>query len=297
MSLDTAVSRATLAAIPSASEAPPDESGDNGSVIAAIRGHHAQLAEQLRALTSAVLDGTDVPAHERLVDWYRTVLIPHAEAEERALYAPAGDLEPTRLLVAGMVAEHRFLVNLISELAAASNALDVATAAVATHALFTVHLSKENDLLLPALDLAGVDLGASLAGMHEILGETGGHDHADQGCGCGCSCSEDAADDSGTALLQIVSPANREDAAAEGAGDGSAHEGELDVRLLPHGARHEIIFAKLDALESGDALVIVNDHDPKPLRYQTEALWPQRYVWSYLASGPQVWRVAITRAS
>jgi len=67
--------------------------------------------------------------------------------------------------------------------------------------------------------------------------------------------------------------------------------------LLPHGARHEIIFTKLDQLRPGESLVIMNDHDPKPLRYQTEAMWPDRFTWSYLQSGPELWRVAITFAA
>jgi uncharacterized protein (DUF2249 family) len=69
----------------------------------------------------------------------------------------------------------------------------------------------------------------------------------------------------------------------------------LDVRILPHGERHEIIFSRLDDLAAGEALVIVNDHDPKPLRYQSEALWPGRYEWNYEEAGPVVWRVAISR--
>ena len=71
---------------------------------------------------------------------------------------------------------------------------------------------------------------------------------------------------------------------------------ELDVRSLPHGGRHDIIFAKLDQLRPGGTFVILNDHDPKPLRYQTEALWPGRFAWSYLEAGPLQWRVEITRA-
>lgn len=70
----------------------------------------------------------------------------------------------------------------------------------------------------------------------------------------------------------------------------------LDVRTLPHGGRHEVIFDNLDALEPGATFVILNDHDPKPLRYQTEALWPDVFTWNYLESGPALWRVAITRA-
>jgi uncharacterized protein (DUF2249 family) len=75
-----------------------------------------------------------------------------------------------------------------------------------------------------------------------------------------------------------------------------AGPGELDVRVLPHGQRHDIIFSKLDALAPGETLVIVNDHDPKPLRYQASALWPDKFEWTYPEAGPQVWRVAITRA-
>jgi uncharacterized protein (DUF2249 family) len=69
----------------------------------------------------------------------------------------------------------------------------------------------------------------------------------------------------------------------------------LDVRTLPHGGRHEVIFDSLDALEPGQTFVILNDHDPKPLRYQTEALWPDVFTWDYLEAGPALWRVAITR--
>ena len=69
----------------------------------------------------------------------------------------------------------------------------------------------------------------------------------------------------------------------------------LDVRTLPHVQRHEIIFGRLDALAPGQALVILNDHDPKPLRYQASAMWPDRFEWSYLEAGPVEWRVAITR--
>ena len=70
---------------------------------------------------------------------------------------------------------------------------------------------------------------------------------------------------------------------------------QLDVRQLPHAQRHDEIFSRLEALGSGEALVIVNDHDPKPLRYQLDALWPSAYTWSYRETGPEVWKVAITR--
>lgn len=70
---------------------------------------------------------------------------------------------------------------------------------------------------------------------------------------------------------------------------------ELDVRTLPHGSRHAMIFERLDALDARESFVIRNDHDPKPLRYQTESLWPGVFEWTYLEAGPAVWRVEITR--
>lgn len=69
----------------------------------------------------------------------------------------------------------------------------------------------------------------------------------------------------------------------------------LDVRELPHAARHQAIFALLEKLEVGQALTIANDHDPAPLGYQLRALYGERYGWEYLQRGPEVWQVAIRR--
>ena len=39
----------------------------------------------------------------------------------------------------------------------------------------------------------------------------------------------------------------------------------------------------------------MNDHDPKPLYYQFKAEQPEKFTWTYLAQGPEVWRVRIGR--
>ncbi len=70
---------------------------------------------------------------------------------------------------------------------------------------------------------------------------------------------------------------------------------ELDVRRFPHGQRHDVIFTTFDALAEGAGFVLVNDHDPRPLRYQFEAQHAGCYSWDYLESGPEVWRVRIGR--
>lgn len=70
---------------------------------------------------------------------------------------------------------------------------------------------------------------------------------------------------------------------------------ELDVRVIPPREKHPAIFATFDALDAGDSFVLVNDHDPFPLRYQFEAERPDGFDWQYLESGPVVWRVLISR--
>lgn len=70
----------------------------------------------------------------------------------------------------------------------------------------------------------------------------------------------------------------------------------IDVRELPPRERHPLIFATYGALESGGSFVLVNDHDPRPLRYQFEAEHAGAFTWDYLEEGPEVWRVRIGRA-
>jgi uncharacterized protein (DUF2249 family) len=70
---------------------------------------------------------------------------------------------------------------------------------------------------------------------------------------------------------------------------------ELDVRPIPPRDKHRRIHATFDALAPGEAMVIVNDHDPKPLYYEFAAERSGQFAWEYLERGPEVWRVRITR--
>ncbi len=70
---------------------------------------------------------------------------------------------------------------------------------------------------------------------------------------------------------------------------------ELDVRVIPPREKHPTIFTTFGALEPGESFVLVNDHDPVPLRYQFEAQHTGGYGWEYLQQGPAVWRVRISR--
>ncbi|HEX7353943.1 MAG TPA: DUF2249 domain-containing protein [Mycobacteriales bacterium] len=71
----------------------------------------------------------------------------------------------------------------------------------------------------------------------------------------------------------------------------------LDVRTEIPRRRHELIFETFGDLATGDTYVLVNDHDPKPLRYQFEAENAGEFSWEYLEEGPEVWRVRIGRVA
>lgn len=70
---------------------------------------------------------------------------------------------------------------------------------------------------------------------------------------------------------------------------------ELDLRKIMPFERHELIFQKWDALQPSDTLKIINDHDPKPLRYQFEVEYKGHYEWQYDQQGPKDWIVRIKR--
>jgi uncharacterized protein (DUF2249 family) len=71
----------------------------------------------------------------------------------------------------------------------------------------------------------------------------------------------------------------------------------LDVRTEIPRRRHELIFESFGEIAPGEAYVLVNDHDPKPLRYQFEAENAGEFSWEYLEEGPEVWRVRIGRVA
>lgn len=46
---------------------------------------------------------------------------------------------------------------------------------------------------------------------------------------------------------------------------------KLDLRDVPPPERHPLIHETFATLESGEALTLVNDHEPKPLFYEMQA--------------------------
>lgn len=229
----------------------------------AVLEHHAALSadleERVAALRTAIRSAHPYEHESSALTAFLTEsVLPHAIAEQDVLYAAAAE-RMTGPFIEAMCLEHRALAERTHALTTASDPYDALSAAEGLAAVFAVHVAKENELLVPAL-LSDPDahLADLLTTMHERL-------------------SEPALAEQVTRLIAESAP-------------------DLDVRTLPHGReRHQAIFARMDKLAPGGRLVIVNNHDPKPLHHQIDAAWPGVFGWEYLQADPDLWRIAITR--
>ncbi|MFD6164034.1 DUF2249 domain-containing protein [Oerskovia sp. NPDC060287] len=182
-------------------------SAADSRAVEAVVAHHTEMNGTLGLLVEALVQAVEsgVPAavaHRRLVDWTRTDLLPHAQAEEAAMYPHAHRDEHARLLVDAMIAEHGVIGELVDALDNAATPVRAAAHARALQVLFETHMTKENEQILPLLALSpDVSLAGVLDGLHELLGghshgedggvgeagaaRTGGEPEASGGCGCG----------------------------------------------------------------------------------------------------------------
>jgi len=230
-----------------------------------------------------------------LLAWCRHELLPHATAEEKVLYPAAHAKAEGRLLVDGMLGEHKVITELVDALEQTTDVVRAAATATGLRVAFDNHLTKENELLVPLLvSDPDVSVAGLLEGMHELIGGHGhsehrtaddrpaesthaaghahaGHDHTAHPTSGGhsCACAE-----------------------AEGPDDP-----ELDTRVIPHAIRHAAIFGALDALGPGRGMVLVASHDPIPLLAQLEKRSPDTFTVDYLTRGPNVWRLRFVRTT
>lgn len=70
----------------------------------------------------------------------------------------------------------------------------------------------------------------------------------------------------------------------------------IDVREIRPAERHPMIFQTFEDLKAGEAFILVNDHDPKPLYYQFKFEREGQFTWDYMEEGPTAWRVRIGKA-
>ncbi len=255
-------------------------SAADARAVEAVKDHHAHLAGALAAQVESLLDATSrgdmgsaAAASEALVSWCHAELVPHAQAEEQAMYPKAHDDLRARLLVEAMIAEHHELIELMGAIGKATSPVRAAANAQALRSLFESHLVKENEQILPLLaESSEVSLAEVLDGMHDLLGgndaETAAS-NAEGGCGGECGCNEQ--DPAGAFPV-------------------------LDARAVPHAIRHATIFGALDSVRAGGGLVLVAPHDPLPLLAQVEERSPGLFSIDYLERGPEAWRIRFVRS-
>lgn len=290
---------------------------------------------RVTALAEAVNSGIAYEAAvAELIAYLAEEVIPHAVAEELSIYRTAATRANLADTVNEMIAEHRLLTAAVESLANARSAPAALTQATKIGAFFTTHVVKENELLLPALlEDDEVDLVQLLEQMHhpneaapdgpppgdvpiadseavvlslllEAAAELANAGHGDRACKLVASAwatlrsSRPALAVKTTASLHRLARtlASEPIALRTRVKDAATRPfRELDVRHLAPAQRHETIFAEYHALAPGSGYVLVNDHDPKPLRYQFEAEHPGEFTWDAIESGPEVWRVSISR--
>ncbi|WP_132993067.1 DUF2249 domain-containing protein [Gordonia zhaorongruii] len=71
----------------------------------------------------------------------------------------------------------------------------------------------------------------------------------------------------------------------------------LDVREIPKPQRHPKIFSLFDGLDVGEAIILVNDHDPRHLHDEFEADRAGGYSWDYLVREKRDYRVRIGKTT
>lgn len=71
----------------------------------------------------------------------------------------------------------------------------------------------------------------------------------------------------------------------------------MDVRPIPCSIKHGLILKTWSELPVGDHFILLNDHDPVPLRYQFAAEFGNAFTWEYLEKGPADFRVKISKVA
>ena len=69
----------------------------------------------------------------------------------------------------------------------------------------------------------------------------------------------------------------------------------VDLRALAPRERHPLVFSTFKSLLPGEAMELINDHNPQPLKGQFESGLFGAFSWNLLENGPEQWRVQIEK--
>lgn len=67
----------------------------------------------------------------------------------------------------------------------------------------------------------------------------------------------------------------------------------VNATEYPPQLKHKVIFETFNNLQPSEAMLLINDHDPKPLRFQFESMFKELFTWEYLEQGPDMFQVKI----
>ena len=69
----------------------------------------------------------------------------------------------------------------------------------------------------------------------------------------------------------------------------------VNATEYPPQLKHKVIFETFNGLAPGEAMLLINDHDPVPLRFQFESMHRGAFTWAYIEQGPEWFRVSICK--
>ena len=238
------------------------------ALVEAIRKHHSSLAKTLEAHAHAVGGGESQPERDAFVAFLKGDLLPHASGEERHLYPLVDSLarkhgRPT----ATMMVDHEFIADYVSKIEETSRSLADATYGDERGRL----VRRLRDLALRLDAILELHLAKEERVYLPLIEE-----HVDEAR-------------QGDVLRAIHGPYEKEKSMSA--------DHPLDVRNVVPRERHAMIFDSFAGLKPGEAFVLINDHDPRPLYYQFQAEHTGQFSWDYLEQGPEVWRVRIGRSA
>ncbi|NNN21501.1 MAG: DUF2249 domain-containing protein [Acidimicrobiales bacterium] len=268
-----------------------------------------------------------------VVSYFATEIIPHAIAEEATIYRVGHEIESLSLTIDDLVKEHKQIIGFVNELAVVSDPKEAASISSTLLSVFQNHVAVENgDILSSLVNNADISLGSLLEEMHGALASLNASDSPnnensslteslcdliieatkelqkagspDKACTIAASAwstinkqDPKLANRLNTHLHRLVAAINRQqvELGATKRKFDASNDIELDVRPLVPAKRHSLIFETFHNLETGSAFILINDHDPKPLKYQFEAEHSGEFTWDDIELGPKVWKVRISR--
>ncbi|HWK58559.1 MAG TPA: DUF2249 domain-containing protein [Parapedobacter sp.] len=71
----------------------------------------------------------------------------------------------------------------------------------------------------------------------------------------------------------------------------------LNIPEIEPQQKHALIFKVFEMLKPGGTFIIHNNHDPRPVYHQLQAMHGDVFTWEYLQQGPQWWDIRISRKS